>query len=165
MKTIAAQELTLNAFERFGSFASMIRPDGEITGVPGSAIEFYRDRLALPLAGQVMGLSVTKCKKRPFVIEKAEYHSACCEALMPLDGDVYIHVALATPNGIVPYDKFEVFRVPAGTMVVLRPGVWHHAPYSIDKDQVCTLCMLPERTYALDCAVVVFPEEERMQIR
>ena len=38
MKTIHAQELTLEAFNRYGSFADMIHPDGDITGVPGSII-------------------------------------------------------------------------------------------------------------------------------
>ena len=164
MKTIKAQELTLEAFSRYGTFADMIHPDGDITGVPGSIIEFYRDRLAVTAPGEVTGMSVTKMKKRPFVIAKAEYHDNCCEACMPLNGDVYIHVAPATPHGVVPYDRFEVFRVPMGTMVVLRPGVWHHAPFAIDQDSVSNLCVLPERTYARDCAVVVFPEEEQMEI-
>ena len=162
MKTIKAQELTLEAFSRYGTFADMIHPDGDITGVPGSIIEFYR--LAVTAPGEVTGMSVTKVKKRPFVIAKAEYHDNCCEACMPLNGDVYIHVAPATPHGVVPYDRFEVFRVPMGTMVVLRPGVWHHAPFAIDQDSVSNLCVLPERTYARDCAVVVFPEEEQMEI-
>ena len=164
MKTIKAQELTLEAFSRYGTFADMIHPDGDITGVPGSIIEFYRDRLAVTAPGEVTGMSVTKVKKRPFVIAKAEYHDNCCEACMPLNGDVYIHVAPATPHGVVPYDRFEVIRVPMGTMVVLRPGVWHHAPFAIDQDSVSNLCVLPERTYARDCAVVVFPEEEQMEI-
>lgn len=56
-----------------------------------------------------------------------EYHNTCAEAMLPLDGDAYIHVAPAGPAGHVPYDEVEVFRVPKGTMVTLRPGVWHHA--------------------------------------
>ena len=78
MKTIKAQELTLEAFSRYGTFADMIHPDGDITGVPGSIIEFYRDRLAVTAPGEVTGMSVTKVKKRPFVIAKAEYHDNCC---------------------------------------------------------------------------------------
>ena len=164
MKSIHVQELTLEAFNRYGSFADLVHPNGDITGIPGSIIEFYRDRLTLTASSAAMGISVTKCQKRPLIIEKAEYHDRCCEAFMPLNGDVYVHVAPATPHGVVPYGRFDVFRVPQGTMVILRPGVWHHAPFAIEQDSVSNLCILPERTYATDCTLVVFPEVERMKI-
>ena len=53
----------------------------------------------------------------------------------------------------------QVFRVPMGTMVVLRPGVWHHAPFTVDDDPANVLIVLPERTYANDCLVVELGED------
>ena len=164
MKQIKVQELTLEAFEKYGSFADFVHPTGEIIGTPGSTVEFYRDKLFIPTTGDATGLSVTKSMRRPLTIVKAEYHDNCCEAFMPLNGDVYIHVAPATSHDTVPYDKFEVFRVPQGTMIVLRPGVWHHAPYAIDTEYVSNLCVLPERTYAKDCVAVDIPEDMQMEI-
>ena len=79
-----------------------------------------------------------------------KYHNTCAEAMLPLDGDAYIHVAPAGPADHVPYDEVEVFRVPKGTMVTLRPGVWHHGPFCEDTDSLQTLIILPERLYAYD---------------
>ena len=47
-------------------------------------------------------------------IDTYEYHNTCAEAMLPLDGDAYIHVAPAGPADHVPYDEVEVFRVPKG---------------------------------------------------
>lgn len=43
-------------------------------------------------------------------IDTYEYHNTCAEAMLPLDGDAYIHVAPAGPADHVPYDEVEVFR-------------------------------------------------------
>ena len=83
---------------------------------------------------------------------------------MPIDGDVLIHVALATRNGEVPLDRIEVFLVPKGTLVIIRPGVWHHAPFAFGSDFVNVLVVLPERTYAKDCFVSIIPEDKQLEI-
>jgi len=67
---------------------------------------------------------------------------------MPLDGDILMHVAPATPPQAVPLDKIEVFRVPKGTLVVLRPGVWHCAPFAEKNDFVNCMVVLPEEPIA-----------------
>jgi ureidoglycolate lyase len=97
------------------------------------------------------------------VIDLTEYHSSTGEGVLPLDADVLIHVAPATPNGIVPLEKFRVFRVPKGTLVILRPGVWHHAPFSLH-GVANVLIVLPERTYANDCTVVELPISDQIRI-
>ena len=164
MRTLKIQPLTREAFARYGAFADLIDPKGDITGTPGSIIEFYRDLATVTAPGEVMGVSVTKVKRRPLVAVKAEYHDLCCEAIVPLNDDVVIHIAPAMPHGVVPYDRFEAFRVPKGTLVVLRPGVWHHAPFALTQESVSVLVLLPERTYAKDCAVELFPEEQHMTL-
>ncbi len=93
-----------------------------------------------------------------------EYHNTCAEAMLPLDSDAYIHVAPAGPADHVPYDEVEVFRVPKGTMVTLRPGVWHHVPFCVDTDSLQTLIILPERLYAYDCTVLTAPEADKLRI-
>jgi len=105
-------------------------------------------------------------EKREPIIDVTEYHSFTAEGILPLDNDILIHVAPATPpDGPVPLDKIRVFRVPTGTMVVLRPGVWHHAPFTVNEAPANVLIVLPMRTYANDCEVVPLDEGERIKIK
>jgi ureidoglycolate lyase len=109
--------------------------------------------------------STCRVEKRDPVIDVTEYHSSCGEGMLPLDGDVLIHVGPASAaDGTVPLDKIKVFRVPKGTMVVVRPGVWHHAPFVVDGDAANVLIVLPERTYANDCIVVELSEADRIGV-
>ena len=85
-------------------------------------------------------------------------------AFMPIDGDVIIHIAPAGKAAAVPYDKIEAFSVPKGTMVMMHAGVWHAAPFACADTPVHILVFLPERTYANDCSVVLFPEEEKLEL-
>lgn len=161
--SVRVKELTLEGFAPYGTFANMINPKTNKIGA--EPIEFYRDMAPLELGGaSAASFSVCRVTRRDPVIDTTEYHSFCGEVEMPLDGDVLIHVGPATPPDLVPVDEFEVFRVPKGTLVCIRPGVWHHAPYVIDQDCVNVLIVLPERAYANDCSVYEIPESDQIQI-
>jgi ureidoglycolate lyase len=163
MRTIAVQPLTQDTFFSFGFFAAMIDPSGEKIGE--KPIEFFRDRLQLDLGGAPMpSFSVCRVEPREMVVDVTEYHSICGEGILPLDGDVIIHVGPASESNTPPLDRFRAFRVPQGIMVVLRPGVWHHAPFSVDGRPSNVLIVLPERTYANDCTVVELEADERIAI-
>jgi ureidoglycolate lyase len=160
MRTVQVRELSVDAFLPFGFYANLVDPDSEVIGtVP---IEFYRDMVQQDLGGTSMAsFSTCRVEKRELTIDVTEYHSATGEGILPLDNDVLIHVAPASPVGTdVPLEKIQVFRVPKGTMVVLRPGVWHHAPFTVNDDPANVLIVLPERTYANDCGVVVLGEDK-----
>lgn len=152
MPNTKIEPLTMESFAPYGYFSVMINPKAEKIGTP--PIEFYRDMLQLDL-GLVTKASFSVCRvqKRPEVINVTEYHTSCGEALLPLDNDVLIHVAPATTNDVIPYDKVKIFLVPKGTCVVLRPGVWHHAPFVDKGNYANVLIILPERIYANDCHV------------
>jgi ureidoglycolate lyase len=78
---------------------------------------------------------------------------------------VLIHVAPPTsPRAGLPVDQIQVFRVPQGTAVSLRPGVWHGAPYAVGDRAANVLIVLPVRTYANDCVVVLHEEEDKVEI-
>ena len=83
---------------------------------------------------------------------------------MPLDGDILMHVAPAVPDDQPPVDQIEVFHVPKGTMVVINPGVWHQAAFPFNCESVNILCILPERTYAIDCHLRDLPEGKLVEI-
>ena len=163
MDAVKVRGLSPDAFQAYGTYARMVNPDAVRIGQ--EPVEFYRDMVQVDLAGAgAASFSTCRVLKRPPVVEVVEYHTACGEGILPLDGDVLIHVAPATPNGQVPLDRIEVFRVPQGTLVSLRPGVWHHAPYAVDTDVANVLIILPERTYANDCEVYEIAENEQISI-
>ncbi|MCP4402790.1 MAG: ureidoglycolate hydrolase [bacterium] len=163
MRTVQVQELQIETFLPFGFYADMIDPDSEKIGAP--PIEFFRDMLQQELgnAGRV-SFSTCRVEARELIIDVSEYHSTAGEGILPLDNDVLIHVAPATPDAQCPLNKIAVFRVPQGTMVVLRPGVWHHAPFTTDGRPANTFIVLPERLYANDCHVFELETQDRIKI-
>jgi len=164
MRTTKIKELTLEAFQPFGSYAQFINPAAEKLGPP--PVEFFRDMLQQDLGpGGAASFSTCRVEKRAMVIDITEYHTHTAEGMLPLDNDVLIHVAPATAaDGRVPLDKIVVFRVPKGTMVVIRPGVWHHAPFTVNDAPANVLIVLPERIYANECAIFPLGENDRIQI-
>jgi ureidoglycolate lyase len=163
MHTVQVDALSTDRFLPFGFYANLIDPHAEKIGA--APVEFFRDMIQQDLGGMsIASFSICRVEKRDLVIDIAEYHTLAGEGILPLDNDVLIHVGPATPDPEVPLDKIRVFRVPRGTMVVLRPGVWHHAPFTVNDDPANVLIVLPERTYANDCQVVELEGADRIGI-
>jgi len=164
MRTVQVEELSVEGFLPFGFYVHHIDPQAEKIGEP--PIEFFRDMVQQDLGGcSVASFSTCRVEKRGLVIDVTEYHSKTAEGILPLDNDVLIHVGPATARDEgVPLDKLRVFWVPKGTMVVLRPGVWHHAPFTVNEKAANVLIVLPERTYATDCVVIELGEGEQILI-
>ena len=158
MRKIKAQKITAENFKPYGTFSDILNPSGYSLG------NFYADRLlepaktALPLAFS----SLTVHKKNAMVIDTVEYHNHTGEILMPLDTDVVIHVA--PPSKTLIPEKTEAFIVPKGTLVRFNVGVYHYAPFSIEKEKGSVLIVLPERTYLNDCTVFKYDEKDQMEI-
>ncbi len=49
-------------------------------------------------------------------------------------------------------------------MIILRPCVWHHAPFVENNQQANVIIILSERAYANDCEVVELKEVEQIKI-
>jgi len=163
MREIPYSPLTRDGFAKYGTFASMIDPVWPKIGA--EPIEFFRDMVQTHLGNSApASFGVCRVARRPFVMDVSEYHNGCCEIILPLDGDVLMHVAPAVPEKEFPFDSAEVFLVPKGTLCCLRPGVWHHAPFALETRVVNCLVALPERTYANDCKVYEFPPDCRLKI-
>ena len=164
MRKEKIRKLTVEEFLPYGTYANLINPSSEKLGAP--PIEFFRDMVQQNL-GTVNFASFSTCRveKREMVVDVSEYHTHTAEGILPIDNDILIHVAPATPpDAPVPADKIAVFRIPKGTMVVLRPGVWHHAPFTVNDSPANVLIVLPERAYANDCKVVQLEENEKIRI-
>lgn len=155
---ITATALDTQQFWPYGYYADLLNPSGIRIGE--APIQFYRDMLQLSSADKGnISFSVCKVDPRPPLIQINEFHSYTGEGILPLDHDVVIHVAAASPEppGL---EDFRAFRVPKGTMVVLRPGVWHHAPFATGEQAAHVLVVLPERTYANDCQSVTLEQRK-----
>lgn len=164
MRTIHAKELSLEAFYTYGSYRSITDPEGPNLGE--APVDFFRDLIQQPLGrSTIASFSNGRFWKRDPVIDVCECHSECGEAFIPLDADVLLQVAPATMPDDPPFDDFVAFRILRGTLVVLRPGVWHHAPFVIGAEVVNTLYILPERAYATDGVTHRFPPEKRVRIK
>jgi ureidoglycolate lyase len=163
MHKIQVKELSLEGFAPYGHYAAMVDPKAEKIGE--EPVEFFRDMVPLDLGSSTTAsFSVCRVSRRPAVIDVSEFHNGTGEGILPLDAEVLIHVAAATPAAEVPADRIEVFRVPRGTFVALKRGVWHHAPFALGAKAANVLIVLPERTYAVDCTVRKLKADDRVEI-
>lgn len=165
MRTIGYKKLTRDAFAPYGTYASILHPEGFRFGEP--SVEFYRDMAQQTLGAGVAMVSYSCCvvrQKPEWVLENAEYHNHTCEAILCLDGDYLMHVAPACQEDEETWDNIEVFLIPKGTLVVTRPGVWHQAGFPYGCGEVHILCALPERAYANDCVCKAIPAEKRIKV-
>ena len=158
-KEAKIKELSTEAFKPYGSYANMVKPTGPKMG------GFHPDMAVMTL-GQAneAAFSVTQVQKKENIIDAMECHNHTGEGILPLDGDVLVHVAPASRTDKVPMDQVEVFRVPKGTLITLRPGVWHCAPFAENADVVNILVVLPERTYANDIYFYLVPKADQIRI-
>ena len=163
MRRIQIERLTEDSFRPFGAFCNLARPTGMRIGEP--PIEFFRDSLQQSLSCSAVSYSTCRVRPREMVVDVLEYHSHTAETMMGLDNDMIVQVAAATAaNAPVPVGELRAFDVPRCTMIMLRPGVWHHAPFSPNDSDLHVLVALPERTYANDCIVMTLLESERVII-
>lgn len=163
MREIHYRKVSPEAFSVFGTCADLTGPTGPRLGA--EPVEFFRDMVLQHLGTtQLASFSSLKLVKRPFVVDVSEYHDTCGEVVLPLDGDIIMHVAPAGPEKEFPLDKAQAFHVPRGTVCSLRPGVWHHAPFAFGTVVVHCLVVLPERTYNNDCKVCPLPKESHIRI-
>ena len=163
MNDIKVEPLTVEAFLPYGFYANMIHPDAPKFGAP--PIEFFRDMVQQNLGGNsIVSFSVCRVQPRERVVDVAEIHSTHGETMLPLDGDMLLQVGLATPDAKPAADTFKVFRVPRGTLVTFRPGVWHHAPFVVGDEPLNILIVLPERAYANDCTVAQFEAAAKLRL-
>ena len=161
MKEIICSQLSLEGIKGLGRYSSLLDCAGECAGK--DLIQFFPDLLQYSYNGPQPSFSVVECRKREMLITEAEQHFYASEALLPLNGDVVIFVAPASKD-IFPTDKVKAFIVPMGTMVILNEGVWHKAPFPIDKPVVNSLVVLPTLTYINDCRIVSLKDSQWMKI-
>ena len=153
MRMIKAQPLNLHSFRKYGEYVDLFSQDFVSIGEP--PVEFFRDILQQPLNTQA-AVSISTCliQHRELTLDELEMHSHTGEGSLSLDGDILLTVAPATTSGEPDVNAIEVYQVPKGTYVSIRPGVWHCAAFASNRKSVHVMIVLPERAYANDCIKV-----------
>jgi len=165
MKTIKVQKLTRENFHKFGDFVTLIDPLNEpATGPKDAWCAFFRDMVQLDLGGAVPSFSTCRIQPRKFVVDEAEFHNHTGEGAMPLDQDAICWFAPATASKDFPADEVEAFLIPRGTMVVVHPGVWHHAAFATEDKPLNMMIVLPERAYINDVYCAPVPADQQVAI-
>ncbi len=164
MSSVTVRELELEAFQPHGTFCQMA--DNPRILAMARPVVFRPDMIQMQLGdSSTASFSICRVEPREYVITGGEYHDHAMEGILPLDGDILIHVAPPShPRMGIPLDNFEVYRVPMGTMVVLRPGTWHGAPWPAGDKPVNVLVVLPVRTYAIDSVSIRLEPDQQIAI-
>lgn len=162
MKTIQAVPITKTNFLQYGFLADISNP-GEAYGMGESPCVFHRDMAVMPVKDCTPpAFGSLKVGQRAMIVEDVEFHSGCCEVMMPLDDDMVIYAGPASAD-VIELDKLEAFIVPKGCLVILRAGTLHGAPYPIHKDGTVLICF-PERTYLNDTKKYLLNKTDYIQI-
>lgn len=161
MRTIKANKLTTEAFEKYGVFQNLLDNEG-MSKKSIFPANFFADLVYLDFAATTQA-SVSVChvkKKDKNVVSFLEAHQFTCEGLLPLDGDIMLFVG--TPSKIFTVDNLEAFIVPKGTFVKLNPYIVHGTQYTIRDEEVHVVCLLPARTFRNDMVSRLIENEEEM---
>lgn len=158
-RKIKAKALSVEAFTPYGSYMSVITPEGYY--LQGEYHKFYRDMVRFPVGGDgsICFSSLVVKKNAELIIKGMEYHDYTDEVQLPVDSDTVLVCAPAN-GGDIAIDEAEAFIVPKGTMICLRRGTWHDVMYPLDQEKVSVLIGLPERVYHNDIVVKSFSESE-----
>ena len=161
MLQIKTEPLTHDAFALFGDFYDMSAPEGHC--LTGELHRFYPDRIRDAYTGRIGFSALTVRKPERRVITQLEYHTRTTEILMPLDDDAILHVSPA--SGAAPaVRETRAFLVPKGTLVQLKPCVWHLCALPAHIDTLHVLLAIEECTYMNDCTVIDLNEADRFEI-
>lgn len=161
MKTVKALPITHENFAPFGQFYSMQNPDGY--ALCGAIHKFYPDRIVADSNVRIGYSPIVVSKPQKMIITQQEYHTTTWEMILPLDDDMIIHCAPASAGTPVT-DYAKAFIIPKGTLVKINSAIWHLAPLPVNNDKLTAMIILPECTYANDCTVVDFTEDEQFEI-
>lgn len=161
MRTIKAEPITRETYAPYGTFYNMTAPEGY--SLNGELHRFFPDRMTESYVSRAAFSPILVKKPDVMKVTQAEYHTTTPEIILPLNDDMIIHVAPASGGTPVP-GLTKAFIVPKGTLVKINSAIWHLAPLPVHEEELAAMIVLPECTYANDCTVVDYPEEDQFVI-
>lgn len=158
MTVLRARALAPDAFSAYGSVIDVPNRREDASG-PGW--RWWTETVALPTDGRPFAIGYLDLRPAPLRFDWAERHMRSPEVIVPLQGECLVYVGPAEhpdePPRIPERGRFEVFRVPPGAGVVMRPGVWHGAP--LVRAATTAMVLLLEGTGREDVTVVRFEDD------
>lgn len=151
-------DATSESFAKFGQIGLTTgkEPTAQLPGM-----DFWADIMALPTSGAEIGIGVATQAPRPLSQDQVERHINTSELLVPAGGEMVLVLGPAEhmnePEKLPELAHFAAFRVPANIPVLLHPGVWHWAPFAVDKTITLTVAFTAG-TSANDAYVKDLPE-------
>jgi ureidoglycolate lyase len=156
--TLSVEQLTAEGFDPFGDIVVAPARDADAAG-PGW--RWWGEMVSIRGDGRPWGVGYLDLAPTALQFDWAERHMRSAEGVFATDGDIFLYVGPANdldePSRIAPFEDFRVFRIPAGSGVVMSPGVWHGAPFAAD-NRTTAIVLLLEGTGRDDTTVVRFPD-------
>jgi ureidoglycolate hydrolase len=157
---VAAETLTPEAFAPYGRVIA--RPE-RARDAEGPGWLWWAETALFAGDGRPVGvgyLDLTPGERR---FDWAERHMRTQEAILATASDLLAYVAPADhpdePARLPPMDRFRAFHIPAGSGIVMDRGVWHGAPFAVDRSSSAIVLIL-EGTGRMDVTVARFDPVE-----
>lgn len=157
---LKAETLTPEAFAPYGR--TIARPERP-SDAHGPGWEWWAETVLLAGDGRSQGVGYLDLTPGQATFDWAERHMRTQEAIIATSSDLFAYVAPADhpeePDRLPAMERFRAFRVPAGSGVVMDRGVWHGAPFAVDRSSSAIVLIL-EGTGRTDVTVVRFDPVE-----
>jgi ureidoglycolate lyase len=155
--TLKVRELSAQAFARYGR---VIEAPARPSEASGAGWSWWAETVLLAGDGRPWGVGYLDLEPTELRFDWAERHLRTLEAIIPTGGDAFVYTGppehLDDPTRLPPFERFEVFRVPAGQGVVMDRGVWHGAPFAAGR-RTGAVVLIQEGTGRSDVTLVRFP--------
>ena len=128
MKTLIAEPIGRERFAEFGAVLPLDSSGPGVDGVVRTVTADWEDaHTAAPVMETAPHIGCTTSGAAPYTATHMERHRAAAEALFDAHDDLVLLVAPAGEGSRPEAAQLRAFRIPAKTLVILRPGVWHDA--------------------------------------
>jgi ureidoglycolate lyase len=158
MPTAPVQELTAESFAPFGR---VVIPPSDGPHADGPGWRWWAEVSLLEGEDRTWGVGWLDLVPAEPKFDWAERHFRTEEAVFATTADLLIYAGPPeypeAPDRLCALEQFRVFRVPAGSGVVLGRGVWHGAPFAIGKATSAVVLIL-KGTGQSDVTVVRFQD-------
>lgn len=147
MIELKLKKISNTNFEAFGTYIE--GPAGEPT-YSNERFRWWNEAYVADLGGRISFGFVQPVYFQDYSQSVFEKHDLTPEILIPLDNDIII--AAAEPDAFdseIRGERMGAFLVPAGAVVVLKPGIWHYAPMTLSK-KATVLVAFKEKTSDCD---------------
>jgi ureidoglycolate lyase len=161
---LRAQAITSEAFSPFGTVVARPARDPEAS-LP--ELDYWPDVARLPDFRGELSMGYASLRVVPMVQTAIERHLKAFELLVPIGGDIVVVVAPADfpdePRRLPEVSRFKAFRAPADHAVLFDAGVWHYAPFAVDRP-IGMFVLSRAGTASDDAYVVMLPPSEHIVV-